>query len=65
MPPTTIPELADDGHTIERDAETGIVTLETWRNKKGKLDRADGPSVIKRDRITGTVILEHGGRATR
>ena len=54
----SIPEEQQEGHSIETDAETGVVTRETWRNKKGKLDRADGPAVIKRDRITGTVTYE-------
>ena len=41
---------------IERDAATGIRTLEGWF-KDDKLDRADGPAWIERDPVTGAVTL--------
>ena len=48
------------GHDVytECAAGTDIITSETWHNKDGKPDRADGPASIIRDAKTGIVTFE-------
>lgn len=71
VPHTGIPEIDDylnlpievhryGDHVVEigRDPVTHIALTEEWRTKDGKLDRADGPAVIRRDRETGAVCTE-------
>lgn len=50
-------ERLDGPACIYRDAETGVVTRETWY-MDGKLHRVDGPAVIKRKADTGSVSRE-------
>ena len=57
MRPETITELADDSHTIERDAETGIVTYEAWY-KDDKREPKAAPAVINHHPATGTATCE-------
>ena len=51
--------LNSEEHRVitERDKPTGTVTHEEWR-KDGKLDRADGPAWIVRDKATGVTYEE-------
>jgi hypothetical protein len=44
-----------NGHQV--DTRCALRSYQEWR-KDGKLDRADGPAVIERDRVTGVVIVE-------
>lgn len=62
--PLTLPMVAHpttkELHSVEtyRDATTGDIVSEKWRNKDNQFDRKDGPAVISRDPSTGILFQE-------